>query len=309
VSFLLAAFHIYLSILTSQNFFNRYLYAHARRDLAGSTCCHLTTRERNARSWRIHVHAGQREPKRGGCWSPRVTRPPQTPPPPLPLRAASHRAAPSFRVVLWRGRLDATSREYLTPVVPSASASRGPMARRRRHRRHRRRRRRRRRCRCRCRCRRRHHRHRHYRHRRRRRRRRHYYPTTAITTATADPYSTSPCCILPTRVRAHSLARSLALACRQSRRSPSVPSPRPRSFSRRHLFRRMSPKSPLSPPLLRLPRTLSFSLSLSLALSASLLGSTPGGLVPISSRSLSLSLSFSLFATPGVSRCLDAALR
>lgn len=55
----------------------------------------------------------------------RVTRRPQTPSP-RRYRFGLH----------WRGRLDATSREYLAPVVPSAPGSRGPMARRRRRRRH-----------------------------------------------------------------------------------------------------------------------------------------------------------------------------
>jgi len=248
-----------------------------RCNLAGSTCCHLTTRERNARNWRIHVYAGQREPKRGGCRSPRVTRPPQTPPPPpppLPLRATPRRAVVSG--LLWRGRLDATSREYLTPVVPSAPASRGPMARRRRRRRY----------------------YHHHHHR--------------LTTATADPYSTSPCCILPTDTRPGSLARSLArsrvqtiapFAFRTIASSSVLFPPSPLSAYVPEASPLPSPSSP-SPPRDSFLPPFSFPSPFRL---------TPrfyaGCLVPTSSRSLSLSFSSSPFATPGVSRCLDAALR
>lgn len=117
------------------------------------------------------------------------------------------RSAPYRRFGLrWRGRLDATSREYLTPSP--------------RH-----------------------------------------QPAAAPWPAAVGSYSTSS---LSLRQHAPGLARSLAHSLAQTI-APSS-SPRPRSFSHRHLFRRVSPKPP----------TLSFPLSLSLALSASLHGPTPG---------------------------------
>lgn len=91
------------------------------RDPANSACCHLTTRDRNAgrRRFACMWTRGSRNVAR----STRVTRLPPPPPPP-PLRV------PSFRV-----EMEGASRRNVTRIpspVPSAPASRGPMARRRR---------------------------------------------------------------------------------------------------------------------------------------------------------------------------------